>query len=150
MEVILFEIVPKCTYSMLPINFRLVLSQSAKLAIFLKLYGMQEMKLLFFFFLKKRWNNATLFFFLSVTGSVLKNDIRSSRHTSFNPPNKIYRSMFGLYGNVIILYTESNLLSQLNHSHICGNNIPRTLLTCPPKVTQVDVTTIRTGRESAE
>lgn len=47
---------------MLPINFRLVLSQSAKLAIFLKLYGMQEMKLLFFFF-KKRWNNATLFFF---------------------------------------------------------------------------------------
>lgn len=48
---------------MLPINFRLVLSQSAKLAIFLKLYGMQEMKLLFFFFFKKRWNNATLFFF---------------------------------------------------------------------------------------
>lgn len=58
--------------------------------------------------------------------------------------------MFGLYGNVIILYTESNLLSQLNHSHICGNNIPRTLLTCPPKVTQLDVTRIRTRMESSD
>lgn len=71
---------------MLPINFRLVLSQSAKLAIFLKLYGMQEMKLLFFFFLKKG-GIMLLFFFLSVTGSVLKNDIRSSSHTFYNPSN---------------------------------------------------------------